>query len=607
MAPDGSRALLLSTAARVRGPLTALVALMVTRALLGLATPTLLAASVKAALDAGSAVRPVALLGAAVALSGLLDATTAPLGASAVGRAGAWLQTHTVGHLLTFGHRSTLPPGDATARVVQAAPGTAGLMVTVAGSVISLASSVVALGLLWWIDPWAGLVFTLAVPAVVLVSRRFIGGATTAQAGYLEAQSAISARLMSALAGARTIRAAGTVGAETDRVLAPLPGLSAAGQALWNLQRGTVWQLKLLIPLTQVVVLAVAGLGVASGRTGPAELLAVTGYLGMASGALAQIDVLLEIAQVRAGTTRLAEILARPGPVDGTRQGLPAGPGEVELREVTVTRDGVPVLDRLDLRLPAGRSIALVGRSGTGKSVVAGLIGRLSDPDGGQVLLDGVPVDELPLTELGRQVSYAFDRPALTGATVHEAIAYGGPGLDHADVVEAARTAHADAFVRRLPHGYCTALADAPMSGGERQRIGLARALVRPARVYVLDDATSGLDTVTEAEVTEALTTRLHGRTRLIVAHRAATAARCDLVAWLDGGRIVALAPHTELWRDDGYRAVFAETGMAMGTGRETAPETETGTPVPTPTPTPTPTLTSPPTPAHDEQETADV
>lgn len=577
MAPDGTRALLLSTAARVRGPLAALVTLKVTRALLGLATPTLLAAAVKAALDGGDAVRPVALLGAAVVMSGLVDATTAPLSSSAVGRAGAWLQLRAVGHLLTFGHRSSLLPGDATARVVQAAPGTAGLMVTVASSAISLASSLVALGLLWWIDVWAGLVFTLAVPAAVFVSRRFIGGATAAQAGYLEAQSAIAARLLSALTGARTIKAAGTVDAETDRVLAPLPGLSAAGQALWNLQRGTVWQLKLLIPLTQVLVLAVAGFGVASGRTGPADLLAVTGYLTLASGALSQVDVLLEIAQVRAGTARLAEILARPGPADGTRHGRPAGPGEVVLREVTVTQDGNPVLDRLGLRLPAGRSVALVGRSGAGKSLVAGLIGRLSDPDSGHVLLDGVPVDELPLTELGRQVTYAFDRPALTGATVHEAIAYGRPDLDRADVVEAARAAHADAFIRRLPQGYDTPLEDAPMSGGERQRIGLARALVRPARVYVLDDATSGLDTVTEAEVTEAVTTRLHGRTRLIVAHRAATAARCDLVAWLDGGRIAALAPHTELWHDDRYRAVFAEAGAEAGT------------------------------PAHDGQETADV
>jgi len=140
------------------------------------------------------------------------------------------------------------------------------------------------------------------------------------------------------------------------------------------------------------------------------------------------------------------------------------------------------------------------------------------------------------------------------------------------EVTGAARAAHADAFIRRLPEGYDTPLERAPMSGGERQRVGLARALVRPARVYVLDDATSGLDTVTEAEVTDAITTLLQGRTRLVVAHRAATAARCDLVAWLEKGRIVALAPHTELWRDGAYRAVFGTgTDASAYEGKETA------------------------------------
>ncbi|MFJ6982010.1 MULTISPECIES: ABC transporter ATP-binding protein [unclassified Streptomyces] len=594
MATDGSRALLRSTAARVRGPLTALVALMAARALLGLASPTLLAAAVAAALDGDDAVRPVALLGAAVVATGLLEAVLAPFGAHTVGRAGAWLQLRTARHLLTLGARSPLPPGDATARVVQAAPGTANLPVTAAGSLISLVSATVALGLLWRIDPWTGLTFTLAVPAAVVVARRFIGGATGAQAGYLEAQSAIAARLLSALAGARTVRAASTTGTETERVLAPLPALSAAGRALWRVQRGAVWQLKLLIPLTQVLVLAVAGLGVASGRLGPAELLAVSGYLGIATGALAQVDVLLEVAQIRAGTARLADVLARPLPAHGTGQAPPDGPGDVLLRDVRVYREGArpgspgasgapgapgspgapgpPVLDGLDLWLPAGRSVALVGRSGAGKSLVGALIGRLADPDDGDVLLDGVPVRALDPADLARQVTYAFERPALTGATVHEAIAYGRPGLSRADVETAARAAHADTFVRRLPQGYDTPLERAPMSGGERQRLGLARALARPARVYVLDDATSGLDTVTEAEVTAALTTLLAGRTRLVVAHRAATAARCDLVAWLDGGRVTAFAPHAELWRDDAYRAVFAQdAATAARDGRETA------------------------------------
>lgn len=301
----------------------------------------------------------------------------------------------------------------------------------------------------------------------------------------------------------------------------------------------------------------IAGLGVTTGRLSPAQLLAITGYLGIASGALGQIDVLLEIAQVRAATTRLAEIFTLPVPVGGARESAP-GPGGVTLREVTVRVDGEPVLHNLDLDIPGGAAVALVGRSGAGKSLAAALVGRLADPDDGAVALDGVPVSQWRLDDLHRDVAYAFDRPVLVGRTVHDAIAYGRTGLSRENVVAAARAAGADTFIRKLPGGYDTPLAQAPMSGGERQRVGLARALVRPARVYVLDDATSGLDTVTEAEVSEAITTLLDGRTRIVVTHRATTAARCDLVAWLDAGRVRALGPHADLWRDPDYRAVFA-------------------------------------------------
>jgi ATP-binding cassette subfamily B protein len=181
------------------------------------------------------------------------------------------------------------------------------------------------------------------------------------------------------------------------------------------------------------------------------------------------------------------------------------------------------------------------------------------------ITLDGVPVQELATSELRDAVAYAFDQPALLGATVHDALAYGRTDLDRSDVTAAAQAARADGFIRRLPLGYRTPLVRAPMSGGERQRLGLARALARPAAVYVLDDATSGLDTVTEAEVVEALTARLDGRTRLVVAHRATTAARCDLVAWLDDGQIRAVGPHVRLWADPDYRAVFGEQPAALG------------------------------------------
>jgi ATP-binding cassette, subfamily B, bacterial len=148
---------------------------------------------------------------------------------------------------------------------------------------------------------------------------------------------------------------------------------------------------------------------------------------------------------------------------------------------------------------------------------------------------------------------------------VADAISFGRHKRSLAEVQRAARAASADVFIRPLPEGYHTRVADAPMSGGEIQRVGLARAFAHAGRVLVLDDATSSLDTVTELQISRALTDELGGITRLIVAHRASTAARADLVAWLDGKRVRALASHHELWKDPDYQRVFIpEEGHAQ-------------------------------------------
>ena len=200
-----------------------------------------------------------------------------------------------------------------------------------------------------------------------------------------------------------------------------------------------------------------------------------------------------------------------------------------------------------------------VGLSGTGKSLLAALAGRLADPDRGEILLDGVPLRDLSHDELRRAVGHAFERPALLGTTIEDTIALGLASPTPARVREAARTAHADDFVRRLPRGYDTPRADAPHSGGEAQRLGLARAFAHDGRLLILDDALSSLDTVTESRITDALLSHGSGSTRILIAHRAATAARADAVAWLEGGRVRAVGAHAELWEDAGYRAVFGD------------------------------------------------
>jgi ATP-binding cassette, subfamily B, bacterial RamA/AmfB len=175
------------------------------------------------------------------------------------------------------------------------------------------------------------------------------------------------------------------------------------------------------------------------------------------------------------------------------------------------------------------------------------------------VLLDGTDLREFTKAYLRESVVYAFERPELVGATPYDVIGFGCRRPDDAQVRVAAGQAQAAAFLARLPQQLSTSLDGTPLSGGEVQRLGLARAFAHAgaARLLVLDDATSSLDTVTEMLVARAITSELSALTRLIVAHRATTAARADLVAWLDGGRIRALAPHGDLWADREYRAIF--------------------------------------------------
>ncbi|MFE3437865.1 ATP-binding cassette domain-containing protein, partial [Streptomyces sindenensis] len=252
------------------------------------------------------------------------------------------------------------------------------------------------------------------------------------------------------------------------------------------------------------------------------------------------------------------------------------GPGSVTLAGGRVGAGNRLVLDSVDLVVPAGTALAVVGRSGAGKSTLAALIGRLREPDAGLVAIDGVPLPELTPQALGAAVGYAFERPALLGTTVAGMIAFARPDASREEVGAAAGAARADDFITRLPRGYDTPLTDAPLSGGEVQRLGLARALVHDPAVVVLDDALSSLDTATEARVGSALASAWSDRTRVLIAHRVSTAARADLVAWLEDGRVRALGTHADLWRRDDYRALFAaDTAPEGAPGHDTHPHTQ--------------------------------
>jgi ATP-binding cassette, subfamily B, bacterial len=480
----------------------------------------------------------------------------------------AWLRHRLLDRALVLGipGQRRFPAGDLLSRLTENAASPASflpLLISTVATLLTTAGAVVALML---IDLRLGITFLIGVVPAVALLRRFVTQAGQPFLRYQQLLAAIITRLLDAHQGIRTIRVSGTVERDIDRILLPLPELHHTGRQIWVVQRQVSWQLSLLSPILQMLVLSVGGFVLAAGGITAGQLVAAASYVSLALGSVGLFDALVALMTCQVGAGRVGEVLdttpAIPPPVWPVA--IPPGPGQVELRDVSVRMEQRAVLDHLDLSVPSGTSVAIVGGSGTGKTVLTSLIGRLLDPDEGEVLLDGVPVSHLELATLRRTVTYAFERPALLGITVHDMIAYARPEASRAEVAAAAAVAQADRFIRSLPEGYDTPLAQAPMSGGELQRLGLARAVVADARVIVLDDATSSLDTATEVKVAQALDRVLTGRTSVVVAHRAATAGRADLVAWLDAGRIRACAPHHVLWSDPSYRAVFGDGPTAV-------------------------------------------
>ncbi|MDQ3886958.1 MAG: ABC transporter ATP-binding protein/permease, partial [Actinomycetota bacterium] len=436
--------------------------------------------------------------GLLVGLLILCDALDDLASGTSTARATAWLRRSVLDHVLALGMRSRrrFGVGDLTARMVgnAADAGQVGtVLVWAVAALVPALGGIVALAL---IDVWLCLTFLVGAPVLLVLVRSNVRNASELAERYLRLQGRIATRLVDALAGARTITAAQTTARERQRVLAPLPELHHAGMGMWRVQTRIAGQDALLIPLLEVAVLAVAGIELGRGRISPGEVLAASLYVMLAAGVSSAVTSVSRFAQARAAVRRAGEVLAEPAVQYGT-ECLPNDGGRVEFRAVTVRDRGLPVLRDVNLVVPGGALVAVVGRSGSGKSLLAALVGRLLDPDEGEVLLDGVPLPQLDRRELRRAVGYGFERPALIGDTLTDVIAFGQHIPTPPELAAAAQAACADGFIRRMPQGYHTKLVDAPMSGGEIQRIGLARAFAHAGRVLVLDDVAASLDTVT--------------------------------------------------------------------------------------------------------------
>lgn len=366
------------------------------------------------------------------------------------------------------------------------------------------------------------------------------------------------------------------------------PARSHAGAALAEQHGATMRLLLLQIPgqlifglASQLALLLLAGVTVMLSLRGDLTVPEAIALIVVIVRYLEPFTVLAELSggvEATAGSLRrIREVIEAPVTPAGSVHRQTAGPSRIELRGVGFrydAGDAAPVLDGIDLTLDPGTTTAVVGPSGSGKSTLLALIAGLQQPTSGSIHVDGVDVGTLDAESRRGLVSVVFQHPYLFDGTVRENVLAGEPAASDDDVQRAAGLARVDSILRRLPDGWRGRVGEAgtAMSGGERQRVSIARALLKPAPILLVDEATSALDTENEAAVTAALTDDPVPRTRVIVAHRLSSIRAADRVVFLEEGRIVEDGPIDALLAAGGRFAEFWREQDAAGGWRLGAP-----------------------------------
>jgi ABC-type multidrug transport system fused ATPase/permease subunit len=324
------------------------------------------------------------------------------------------------------------------------------------------------------------------------------------------------------------------------------------------------------VTLGQLLVLGLGGYLVIEGRLTLGTLVAFVGLMPTFFQPITTLASVGQTVQKASGAmNRVLEVLEEPVEIEDGPEELPRLERELRLEGVTFAyEEGRPVLHAVDLTIPAGVHVALVGPSGSGKTTVANLVPRFWDSDEGRVAFDGRDVRDVTLESLRGQIAIVFQDTFVFDTTVRENIALARPGATDAEIVEAARGAKLDDYIASLPAGYDTVLGErgVRMSGGQRQRLAIARALLRDPSVLILDEATSALDAQTEREILDTLASVTAGRTTLTITHRLSVAATADRIFVLDAGRVVEQGTHAQLASAGGlYKRLYEEQTGRLG------------------------------------------
>ena len=439
-------------------------------------------------------------------------------------------------------------------------------LVFIAQSALTILLASVAM---FFLQPSLAALALLPVPFVVVIAARYGRLSRPALTEVQQRLAELTADVEENVSGVRVVKSFAAEERQLDHFRGSVTRVFDQSMAATRLRAFYNPFIGFLPNLGLAVVLLVGGRQVVNGSLTIGDFTAFYAYLLLLIGPMRQLGIALGMAQrATASGTRIFELLDREprvvAPPDAPP--LPEGAGRVELDGVTFAYEGAstPALRDVDLVVEAGTTVALVGATGSGKTTLVQLLGRLYDVTAGAVRIDGADVRSVDLRSLRGSIAVVDDDPFLFSATVHENIAYARPDATREEVERAAERAQAAAFIEALPAGYDTRVGERglTLSGGQRQRIAIARALLADPRILVLDDATSSVDASTEQAIKSALREVMAGRTTFVIAHRLSTIALADEIVVLEGGRVAARGTHAELLERSALYAEIAEKGL---------------------------------------------
>ena len=424
-------------------------------------------------------------------------------------------------------------------------------------------ASLIAASVLLVITSWQlALITFVLLPPIAIVATRYSRRSHPVLRDIQQRIADVTTQAEESIVGVRVVKAFAQEDAEAARFAERTERVFERELDSARIQARYSPLLDLLPQLAFAVIILVGGLLVIGGHLSLGGFITYNLYLAILIWPLRMIGMWIgQYQRAVASGERIFQVLDERSDIADppAPRELPAGRGELRFEGVTFGYEADrPVLHELDLALAPGSTVALIGRTGSGKTTLASLIPRYYDPQHGRVVLDGVDVRDLRLADLRGAIATVAEDTFLFSTTVAANIAYGAPGATRAEVVEAARKAQAHEFIEALPHGYDTLVGERglTLSGGQRQRLSIARALLADPRILILDDATASVDATTEARIRRALETVMEGRTTIIVAHRLSTIALADEIVVLEDGRVAARGRHAQLVDTN---AVYAE------------------------------------------------